>query len=110
MRRWRSSKAATSTSTIVSANLPGNGAVLEHIRKKTNEAHIPVMGLADDRGDTSPDAAGKYDSYHFKSERQAILDAVSKLISGETDARRMPRMPTGNHADMPTMRCPRTRT
>ena len=72
--------------TIVSANLPGNGAVLERIRKKTNEAHIPVMGLADDRGDTSPDAAGKYDSYHFKSERQAILDAVSRLISGETDS------------------------
>ena len=69
---------------IVSANLPGNGAVLEQIRKKTNETHIPVMGLADDRGDTSSEAARKYDSYHFKSERQAILDAVSKLISGET--------------------------
>ncbi len=69
---------------IVSANLPGNGAVLEQIRKKTNETHIPVMGLADDRGETSSDAAQKYDSYHFKSERQAILDAVSKLISAET--------------------------
>jgi two-component system chemotaxis sensor kinase CheA len=69
---------------IVSANLPGNGAVLEQIRKRTNEAHIPVMGLADDRGETSPAAAAKYDSYHFKSERQAILDAVSRLISGET--------------------------
>lgn len=42
------------------------------------------MGLADDRGETSSDAAQKYDSYHFKSERQAILDAVSKLISGES--------------------------
>ena len=98
MKRWRSSKAITSTSTIVSANLPGNGAVLERIRKKTNEAHIPVMGLADDRGDTSPDAARKYDSYHFKSERQAILDAVSKLISGETDSVD-PAMLAGNHAD-----------
>ncbi len=84
--------------TIVSANLPGNGAVLERIRNKTNEAHIPVMGLADDRGDTSPDAARKYDSYHFKSERQAILDAVSKLISGETDNVH-PAMLAGNHAD-----------
>jgi two-component system chemotaxis sensor kinase CheA len=69
---------------IVSANLPGNGSVLEQIRRKTNEAPIPVMGLADDRGDASPEAARKYDSYHFKSQRQAILDAVSRLISGET--------------------------
>ncbi len=64
---------------IVSANLPGNGAALEQIRRKTDEAHIPVMGLADERGDASPEAAEKYDSYHFKSERQAILDAVAKL-------------------------------
>jgi CheY-like chemotaxis protein len=69
---------------IVSANLPGNGAVLEMIRRKTNETHTPVMGLADDRGEASPDAARKYDSYHFKSERQAILQAVSKLIGGES--------------------------
>ncbi len=69
---------------IVSANLPGNGAVLEMIRRKTSETHTPVMGLADDRGEASPDAARKYDSYHFKSERQAILQAVSKLIGGET--------------------------
>ena len=65
---------------IVSANLPGNGAVLQKIRVKTNEAHIPMMGLADDRGEASPEAAEKYDSYHFKSERQAILDAVAELV------------------------------
>ena len=67
----------------MSANLPGNGAMLEQIRRKTNETHIPVMGLADDRGEASPDAARKYDSYHFKSERQAILDAVAKLTGAQ---------------------------
>jgi len=68
---------------IVSANLPGNGAVLERIRKKTREIKVPVMGLADDRGEVSDAIAGRYDSFHFKSERQAILDGVEKLLSGE---------------------------
>ena len=66
---------------IVSANLPGNGIVLEQIRKKTREANIPVMGLADDRGEISEAIASRYDSCHFKSERQAILDGVEKLLS-----------------------------
>ena len=72
---------------IVSANLPGNGEVLAQIRKKTEEAQIPVMGLADDRGEASPEAAQKYDSYHFKSERQAILDAVTSLIEDASHPR-----------------------
>jgi two-component system chemotaxis sensor kinase CheA len=69
---------------IVSANLPGNGVVLEQIRKKTRAANIPVMGLADDRGEISEAIASRYDACHFKSERQAILDGVEKLISGGT--------------------------
>ena len=67
---------------IVSANLPGNGAVLEQIRRKTREFHIPVMGLADDRGEISEEIARRYDACHFKSERQAILDGVEKLLGG----------------------------
>ncbi len=39
------------------------------------------MGLADERGDISEAIASRYDSCHFKSERQAILDGVEKLIS-----------------------------
>jgi hypothetical protein len=58
--------------------------VLEQIRKKTRAANIPVMGLADDRGEISEAIASRYDACHFKSERQAILDGVEKLISGGT--------------------------
>jgi two-component system chemotaxis sensor kinase CheA len=73
---------------IVSANLPSNGAGLAQLRAKTSQIHIPVMGLDDDReatsnhDETSVDAGRKYDSYHLKSERQAILAAVARLTDG----------------------------
>ena len=69
---------------IVSANLPGNGAVLAQIRKRTSETHIPILGLADERGEKSPDAAQKYDAYHAKADRQAIIDTVGELIARRT--------------------------
>ena len=56
-RRSRSFEALHIDLAIVSANLPGNGEVLEPTRKKTSEAHIPVMGLADERGEISPEMA-----------------------------------------------------
>jgi two-component system, chemotaxis family, sensor kinase CheA len=66
---------------LVSANLPGNGAVLAQIRKRTNEARIAIVGLADERGNASAEAAQKYDAYHAKADRQAIIDTVEQFIT-----------------------------
>ncbi|HUA33618.1 MAG TPA: hybrid sensor histidine kinase/response regulator [Candidatus Binataceae bacterium] len=71
---------------IVSANLPGNGPVFAQIRKRTSETHIPILGLADERGEKSAEAAQKYDAYHAKADRQAIIDAVAELIARRTQA------------------------
>ncbi len=81
---------------IVSTNLAGNGAALEQIRKKTREFHIPVMGLTDDRGEISEEVTQRYDACHFKSERQAILDGVEKLIGGAREHLAVPMV----HAEM----------
>ncbi len=69
--------------TLVSANLPGNGVVLEQIRAKTREAGIPLIGLADERAEIGSETAQRYDACHFKSDRQAILDAIERLIGGK---------------------------
>lgn len=65
---------------IVSANLPGNGAVFEQIRRRTRDVCIPLIGLLDERGAIAPEMARKYDACHFKSDRQAIIGAVERLI------------------------------
>ena len=75
---------------MVSANFPGNGAMLEQLRKRTNEAHIPLIGLADERAEISSQLAAKYDVCHFKSERQAILETVEKLTTGGLPERTAP--------------------
>jgi two-component system chemotaxis sensor kinase CheA len=63
----------------VSTNLPGNGRVLAQLRRQTREGGIALIGLADDRGELSPDTARNYDAFHFKSDRCAILESVEKL-------------------------------
>jgi CheY-like chemotaxis protein len=67
---------------MVSANLPGNGQVFKRLRRRTREAGIALIGLADDCGEISPDSIRNYDAFHFKSERQAILQSVKKLSHG----------------------------
>jgi two-component system chemotaxis sensor kinase CheA len=65
---------------MVSANLPGNGAVFEQIRKRASDSGVALIGLVDDRGEISPETAMRYASCHFKSDRQAILDAIEQII------------------------------
>jgi two-component system, chemotaxis family, sensor kinase CheA len=66
---------------IASAELPGNGEVLAQLRKHTDEAHIRIIGVGDERGEPSPESAQKYDAFHFKSDRKSILKSVEKLIA-----------------------------
>jgi two-component system chemotaxis sensor kinase CheA len=83
---------------LVSANLPGNGKVLAQLRKRTSEAHIPLIGLADERAEVSPEMVAKYDACHFKSDRQAILDAVEKLTTQGAPGPAAPLADTTPHA------------
>jgi len=72
--------------------------VLAQLRKRTSEAHIPLIGLADERAEVSPEIVAKYDACHFKSDRQAILDAVEKLTTQGAPGPAAPLADTTPHA------------
>jgi len=64
---------------LISANLPGNGAMRDQVRERTRDLGIALVGLADARGELSPASAGCYDACHLKSDRRSILETVARL-------------------------------
>jgi len=60
--------------------------VLEQIRTRKRESGIPLIGLADERAEIGPEIAARYDACHFKSNRQAILDSIGRLLAHHDQA------------------------